>query len=454
MDLGKTRLYIGDLPGDVTEDDLRAVFQDFGAIVSVTIPPWKGYGLVQFLQHKDAEIALQSMYGYRLGNTSISTSWARNQPARHYNYPRQPDVFDTATINRNAWILAGSDGIEFDNFPHGHGHEVSANTSNVTLQIVLRQIEIHVANHSPIPDSLFAELSMALKDTGEADGSNCPRIWTVLNLIGARQFVSAFAAAGIDDTALPLQEPRYIPRKLNSSSARDKFIENQAAVLSQGQGLESPWSDGRHRNFANGDEHYESLADLGSGNNGYVDKVKNTHNHKIYARKCFPKAEGYEKSLELIKRFTHEVKTLHNLSHRHLITFEASYTDFDYVAIIMSPVARCDLAAYLQINLSPTEKPRMRRYFGCLASGLRYLHLNKIRHKDIKTSNLLVTDQGGILITDFGSALQWADSGVSTTMGKEIVGITKDFCAPEVLKSLAVSWNWSLFFGELLLIVK
>jgi serine/threonine protein kinase len=51
----------------------------------------------------------------------------------------------------------------------------------------------------------------------------------------------------------------------------------------------------------------------------------------------------------------------------------------------MAPVADCNLRALLNTHPLPSDTHSLvRTYYGCLAGALRYLHENKLRHKDIK----------------------------------------------------------------------
>jgi serine/threonine protein kinase len=78
------------------------------------------------------------------------------------------------------------------------------------------------------------------------------------------------------------------------------------------------------------------------------------------------------------------------------------YTDPKYLALIMSPVADCNLAAYYTLAASSEDKMSLlRSFFGCLANALQYLHSSKIRHRDIKPENILI-DGSNVLLTDFG----------------------------------------------------
>ena len=111
---------------------------------------------------------------------------------------------------------------------------------------------------------------------------------------------------------------------------------------------------------------------------------------------------------------------LKKLDHVHLIKLFASYTDMNYVAIIMKPVAQIDLKFFLwnpemQKMLHGPRRSRFRTYYGCLASAISYLHNNRIRNKDIKPSNILIK-KDDIYITDFGTAIGF-DGDKSMTKG-------------------------------------
>ena len=56
-----------------------AFFQGFGEITYVKIPPGKGCGFVQFVQRHAAEMAINQMQGYPIGNSRVRLSWGRSQ---------------------------------------------------------------------------------------------------------------------------------------------------------------------------------------------------------------------------------------------------------------------------------------------------------------------------------------------------------------------------------------
>lgn len=51
----------------------------------------------------------------------------------------------------------------------------------------------------------------------------------------------------------------------------------------------------------------------------------------------------------------------------------------------MSPVADCNLKDFLEAGtISQENRSFLRTFYDCLAAALRYLHENRVRHKDIK----------------------------------------------------------------------
>ncbi|RSL74436.1 hypothetical protein CEP53_000219, partial [Fusarium sp. AF-6] len=78
-DPNNTTVFVGGLSGYVTEDELRSFFQGFGEITYVKIPPGKGCGFVQFVHRHAAEMAINQMQGYPIGNSRVRLSWGRSQ---------------------------------------------------------------------------------------------------------------------------------------------------------------------------------------------------------------------------------------------------------------------------------------------------------------------------------------------------------------------------------------
>ena len=137
--------------------------------------------------------------------------------------------------------------------------------------------------------------------------------------------------------------------------------------------------------------------------------------------------------------------------HHHFVALHAAIIIGGEFSILFEPVAsHGDLAIFLDDHVERAEylpdlKQRQRflnRAFGCLVSGLTFLHDSTIRHKDLKPQNILVhiernrfgEDDFRLLYTDFGSSYDYSAEGHSTSVGYAH-GFTKRYCAPEVVQN-------------------
>lgn len=78
-DPNNTTVFIGGLASGIPEQTLAALFQPFGNITHVKIPPGKGCGFIRFDRREDAEAAIAGMQGFQIGGSRVRLSWGRAQ---------------------------------------------------------------------------------------------------------------------------------------------------------------------------------------------------------------------------------------------------------------------------------------------------------------------------------------------------------------------------------------
>ncbi|XWS25661.1 hypothetical protein CRYUN_Cryun27aG0086700 [Craigia yunnanensis] len=83
-DSSNTTIFVGGLDPNVTEEDLRQPFSQYGEIVSVKIPVRKGCGFIQFANRNNAEEALQKLNGAVIGKQTLRLSWGRNPANKQF----------------------------------------------------------------------------------------------------------------------------------------------------------------------------------------------------------------------------------------------------------------------------------------------------------------------------------------------------------------------------------
>lgn len=87
-----------------------------------------------------------------------------------------------------------------------------------------------------------------------------------------------------------------------------------------------------------------------------------------------------------------------------------------------------DLFDYIELNENPSES-ELRDIFKQIALGVCHLHDLEIVHRDIKDENVVLDQQGGLRLIDFGSAAYLKPGRKYETF----VG-TLDYAAPEILR--------------------
>ncbi|KAF1968773.1 kinase-like protein, partial [Bimuria novae-zelandiae CBS 107.79] len=175
---------------------------------------------------------------------------------------------------------------------------------------------------------------------------------------------------------------------------------------------------------------------LGIGMSAVVDIVEDKTTGRKFAHKAFRQYYGPEpeKFKQAFKNEIDIIKRLH--SHSHIIQIHWSYAYGHELGMLLTPVARDgDLRAYLRRiqdagePLTTEQHSVLGRSFGCLASGLAFIHSHTIRHKDMKPQNILVHD-GHMIYTDFGIAFDASEQDTTTTGRPE--AFTDRYRAPEV----------------------
>jgi eukaryotic-like serine/threonine-protein kinase len=147
---------------------------------------------------------------------------------------------------------------------------------------------------------------------------------------------------------------------------------------------------------------YVLLKELGSGACGSTVLLRDEFLEQDFVCKKYSPMEGLDKA-GLFKNFLREIKLLHELNHPNIVrVFNYHiYPDKLVGYIVMERVLGDDISTYL------TQNPeQINEVFQQTIQGFCHLEANQILHRDIRDTNLMVSEKGAVKIIDLGFGKQ------------------------------------------------
>lgn len=169
----------------------------------------------------------------------------------------------------------------------------------------------------------------------------------------------------------------------------------------------------------------------------------------FYAQKLISVADAAKRPY-IERMFENEVRIMRKLRHDHIAAVVIDYRQRDrqgheVLVMIIHPLADYDLLSFLTQTFPCSggapestesyhqsrakDRENLNSWFGCLVSALTYAHNQKIKHEDVKPSNILIKD-GRPYLTDFGAAEDFSELENSTS-GDQLVCGTPVYWPPE-----------------------
>jgi len=156
---------------------------------------------------------------------------------------------------------------------------------------------------------------------------------------------------------------------------------------------------------------YEILGELGKGGMGKVYKVRNVISDRVEAMKVrLPDLAGQK---DLADRFLREIKVLASLNHPNIAALQTAFTADNQLVMIMEYVEGETLAALIEDG--PVPLADALKYMDDALAALSYAHQRNIIHRDVKPSNMMITQQGVLKLMDFGIARSGNDQSLTVT---------------------------------------
>ncbi|TRZ22187.1 hypothetical protein HGM15179_004893 [Zosterops borbonicus] len=134
------------------------------------------------------------------------------------------------------------------------------------------------------------------------------------------------------------------------------------------------------------------------------------------------------------QKFHEEVGLLKTLKHVNIVTYLGTCLEDNILSIFMEFVPGGSISSILN-RFGPLPEVVLCKYTKQILQGVAYLHDNRVVHRDIKGSNVMLMPTGVIKLIDFGCArrLAWASLGGTRSELLRSVHGTPYWMAPEVI---------------------
>jgi serine/threonine-protein kinase len=173
---------------------------------------------------------------------------------------------------------------------------------------------------------------------------------------------------------------------------------------------------------------YQIVSELGKGTMGVVYKAKDPKINRFVAVKVIRFSDDFDEEVlqEVKSRFLREAEIAGQLSHPSIITIFDAGEDQDLTYMAMECLEGRSLSHYCRKE-SLLPLPRAVEIVENIAGALDHAHKASVIHRDIKPANIMILQDGGVKVTDFGIA-----KAVSSSLTKTgIVLGTPNYMSPE-----------------------
>ncbi|KAJ4349871.1 uncharacterized protein N0V89_008490 [Didymosphaeria variabile] len=197
---------------------------------------------------------------------------------------------------------------------------------------------------------------------------------------------------------------------------------------------------------------FETLNNIEEGSYGWVSRAREISTGSVVALKKIKM--DYQRQDGFPITALREITILQRARHKNIVSLHEvlSGSDPSEVVLVMEFLEH-DLKTLQEDMPEPFLASEIKTLLKQLTSALSFLHSNHILHRDLKTSNILLSNHGHLKIADFGMARYIPPPNARLTQ----LVVTLWYRAPELLlgtdqySTEIDMWSLGCIFGELLL---
>ncbi|KAL5961434.1 Mitogen-activated protein kinase kinase kinase 12 [Taenia solium] len=144
-----------------------------------------------------------------------------------------------------------------------------------------------------------------------------------------------------------------------------------------------------------------------------------------------------------------EIRHLRGLCHPNVVQFLGVSIDGPWYSILME---YCPNGTFFELlhNNPPVSIDNIIDWTQQIAQGMNYLHSHKVVHRDLKSPNILISEDGQLKISDFGVSKEFTENSTKMSFAGTVA-----WMAPEIMRGEPCSfkvdvWSFGVIVWEIL----
>ena len=198
-------------------------------------------------------------------------------------------------------------------------------------------------------------------------------------------------------------------------------------------------------------ENYKIIKQIGKGNYGQAYLSRSKKDNNLYVIKTIDISNFNKEQLD---NALYEVNVLKSLNHPYIIKHIESFYEKNFLCIVME-YADCGDMSKLVISQQKIgvflKEDIILNWFVQICFAVKYIHEQKILHRDLKLSNIFLCSSGDIKIGDFGIAkiLNNMDEYAKTLVGTPYF-LSPELCLKKAYNQKSDIWSIGCVLYELM----